>query len=265
LRVLVTGACGLIGSAVYGRLSQSEAYEVYALDRQRQPSDRAAQGARCAIPDDRFFQADLADWGAIQRAVQGMEAVVHLAADPNSAASWESLRDNNVIGAYHVFEASRLAGVKRVIVASTIQTLYGYQDQEPYRALLEGRYQDVPHDFRPITREQPARPLNVYTSSKVWAEALAHTYAHSHGLSCLIIRIGWVTAEDRPPMRRAHCQWCSQRDIAQLVECCIAAPASLRFDIFFGLSDNLYNIADIDHARQVLGYQPQDRAQDYPM
>ena len=74
----------------------------------------------------------------------------------------------------------------------------------------------MPAEIRPITREQPARPINIYASTKVWAEALAHTYAHVHGMSCLIIRIGWVTAEDRPPMPRAHCQWCSQRDIAQL-------------------------------------------------
>ncbi|MFN2229205.1 MAG: hypothetical protein ACK2VA_05515, partial [Anaerolineae bacterium] len=57
--------------------------------------------------------------------------------------------------------------------------------------------------------------------------------------------------------------WCSQRDIAQLVERCICAPPDLRFDVFYGISDNRVRFADIEHAREVLGYVPQDRAEDY--
>jgi hypothetical protein len=55
--------------------------------------------------------------------------------------------------------------------------------------------------------------------------------------------------------------WCSHRDIAQLVERCLQAPDSLRFDVFFGQSDNRYNLVDIQHARDVLGYAPEDSAE----
>ena len=48
-----------------------------------------------------------------------------------------------------------------------------------------------------------------------------------------------------------------------MVERCINAPPSLRFDVFFGQSDNRYNLVDIQHAREVLGYAPQDRAEDH--
>ena len=89
-------------------------------------------------------------------------------------------------------------------------------------------------------------------------------YSQSHGISCICLRIGWVVAEDRPRNAWAMSQWCSQRDIAQLVERCFAAPESVRFDVFFGVSVNPYPLVDIEHARQVLGYEPQDRAQDYP-
>ena len=102
----------------------------------------------------------------------------------------------------------------------------------------------------------PTRPLNLYASSKVWGEGLAHTYAYRHGMSCLCLRIGWVVSEDRPPMPRAITEWCSQRDIAQLVHRCVDAPDNLRFDIFYGLSNNRYGWVDIEHARQVLGYKP---------
>jgi nucleoside-diphosphate-sugar epimerase len=107
------------------------------------------------------------------------------------------------------------------------------------------------------------RPLNIYASSKVWGEGLAHTYAFRHGMSCLCLRIGWVVAEDRPPVPRAISEWCSQRDIAQLVRLCVEAPDSLRFDTFYGLSHNKFGWVDIDHARQVLGYEPEDSAEDF--
>jgi len=63
------------------------------------------------------------------------------------------------------------------------------------------------------------------------------------------------------PGPRARILWCSQRDIVQLVERCVNAPASLRFDVFFGQSNNLYNLVDIQHAKDVLGYAPLDGAE----
>lgn len=115
----------------------------------------------------------------------------------------------------------------------------------------------------PITHTQPTRPLNFYACSKVFGEALAHMYAQAHGMSCICLRIGWVTSDDQLAHPGARMLWCSQRDIVQLVERCINAPQSLRFDVFFGQSDNLYNLVDIQHARDVLGYTPQDRAEEH--
>jgi hypothetical protein len=82
-------------------------------------------------------------------------------------------------------------------------------------------------------------------------------------MSCICLRIGWVVAEDRPPIPRAIPEWCSQRDIAQLVRLCVDAPETLRYDVFYGLSNNRYGWVDISHAREVLGYSPQDRAEDF--
>ncbi len=53
-------------------------------------------------------------------------------------------------------------------------------------------------------------------------------------MSCLCLRIGWVVADDVPPNLVAITQWCSQRDIVQLVERCMDAPDDLRYDIFSG-------------------------------
>lgn len=262
MKVLVTGAYGLIGNLVYAHCDrQPERYETYASARSFRPSSRTEGMDFYPIPEERLRLADLADFEAVRRAMEGMDVVVHMAADPSGAQGFESVLNSNVIGSYHVFEACRLAGVRRVIYASTNQVVFGYGVEEPYRRLLKGQIEDLaPGEPAPILHTQPPRPMNLYACSKVWGEGLAHMYAYQHGMSCIVLRIGWVVAEDSPRGKWGHTVWCSQRDIVQLVERCILAPESLRYDVFFGHSNNRHNFVDIQHAREVLGYEPQDGA-----
>jgi nucleoside-diphosphate-sugar epimerase len=194
-----------------------------------------------------------------------MDVVVHLAADAEGS-SWDSVLSSNIIGAHNVFEAARLAGVKRVIYASSNQVVFGYWKDEVYQVLRSRpAEQIVPQEWPRIQPTQHTRPLNNYACSKVFGEAQAHMYAYTHGMSCICLRTGWVVAEDKPPppTERSRHIWCSQRDCVQLIECCINAPDSLRFDIFFGHSDNTLNFVDIQHAKDTVRYAPQDRAEDY--
>jgi NAD+ dependent glucose-6-phosphate dehydrogenase len=150
-----------------------------------------------------------------------------------------------------------------VIYASSNQVVFGYWADETHQALRSQPPDQIdPRSFPRINHTQPTRPMNDYACSKVFGEALAHMYAYKHGLSCICLRIGWVVAEDRLPHPSARFIWCSQRDCVQLIERCINVPDTLRFDIFFGQSDNALNFVDIQHARDVLGYEPQDRAED---
>ena len=261
-KVLITGAYGLVGNVVYGHLAQDpEAYDVYGTARRRHPSDRVVEDQMHEIPGKKFFLVDLADFAGMQHAVQGMGTDVHMAADPSGMSGWDSILESNLIGAYHVFEACRLAGVQRVVFASSAQVNFGQRIKMPPQTGDKRAPVDLP-----VTHEQPTRPPNLYAASKVWGEAVAYVYALRHEISCICVRIGWVTTEDRPPLDKfawSSTVWCSQRDIAQLVERCICAPPDLRFDVFYGISDNRVRFADIEHAREVLGYVPQDRAEDY--
>ena len=260
-KVLVTGATGQIGNAVYTRLrEQPEKYDVYALDRSPAFSARVPKCWVLAIPDDRLRLCDLTDMEGLKRAVRGMDVVAHLAADP-SPKTWDSVLNSNVIGTYNTFEACRLEGVKRIVVASSITLGDGYREQEPYKAIFEKRYEDVPPDFSRVTADMPAKPRTLYASSKVWSESLARTYAHRHGMSCIVIRIGQVE-RDRPRPPQGASIFVSVRDIVQIWEKCINADDSLRFDVFWGMSNNDWRWVDIEHAREVLGYVPQDRAED---
>jgi NAD+ dependent glucose-6-phosphate dehydrogenase len=262
-KVLITGVYGLIAGAIYEHLcAQPELYEAYGLARRRQPSARVAPDKRIDIPEERFVQSDLSNLEEVTTAVQGMDVVVHMAAEPDPWAEWATILASNIVGAYHVFEACRLAGVKRVVYASSVMVSWGYRDVEPYKAITEMRYDDITAPVPIVTHEWPTRPCDLYASSKVFGEALAHTYAHRHGLSCLCLRIGSVVAEDRPISPDLLAVWCSQQDIVQLVERCIQAPDILRHGVFYGVSDNRWRWVDIEHARQVLGYKPQDRSED---
>ena len=111
----------------------------------------------------------------------------------------------------------------------------------------------------------PLRPTEPYSASKMWGEGLARAYADVHGLSILCLRFGWVNEGDRPPAAEFGAIWCSQQDVINLLELCVDAPEALRFDVCYGVSNNRYRWVDIEHARKVIGYEPQDRAEDHLM
>lgn len=118
-----------------------------------------------------------------------MDVVVHLGADPGDDGSWESLRDNNVIGTYNVFEASYQSGVSRVVAASSIMVSQGHREQEPYRSIVDKRWDDIPEGYVMISPDIPAEPRGIYGATKVWTESLGRVYADK-GMSCICIRIG---------------------------------------------------------------------------
>jgi nucleoside-diphosphate-sugar epimerase len=260
-KVLVTGAYGLIGGIVYSHLqAHPEQYEAYALARRRYPSERFPTDRELYVPDARFTLSDLSDLDVLVGAMQGIDVIVHMAADPRLEAPWESILASNIIGARNVFEAARLAGVRRVVYASSLTYHWGYLvHEEPYNLIYEGRYDELPPDGVPraqrVQRDWPPRPISYYPASKVWGEALARVYADTHGLSVICLRFGAVNAEDRPHADEwARSVWCSQRDAIQMVERAILAPAEMRFDVFYVVSDNKWCWVDVDQSREVLGY-----------
>ena len=91
--------------------------------------------------------------------------VVHLAAKAGGRYTWEELQQTNVVGTYNVFEAARQTGVQRVIYASSGATISGWEREEPYKALVEARYEDVPDTWPMLTHESPTRPSNSLTGS----------------------------------------------------------------------------------------------------
>ena len=246
--VLVTGMSGLIGGAVRRQLEGS--VELRALNRR-------------AVPGIHTLQADIGDLEAIAPAFEGIDTVVHLAAAIERNPPIDVLARANLVGVYNVFEAARRAGVRRIIYASSGATISGWENDEPYKAIVEGRYEDVPDSWPLITHEWPVNPSGLYGSSKVWGEALARQFVEESALSILCLRIGMVRPEDKPLAARDYAVWCSQRDIAHMVQLCIDAPNALDYAILFVTSNNKWGYRDIEHSRLAVGYVPQDSAEDY--
>ena len=112
-RILVTGSAGAVGNAVCVHLLE-QGHTVRGVDIRPTPN----------VPD--AIQGDLADKAVVYRAVEGMETVIHLAAYINDGDLVETIMRPNVISPYYVCEAARELGVKRLILASSVQVVYGY-------------------------------------------------------------------------------------------------------------------------------------------
>lgn len=244
--ILITGATGLIGTALITHLR--DRYNLRALNRRPHPD----------IP---YHQADIADYDAILPAFENIDTVVHLAAHIGNDT--QAIQRANLQGTTNVFTAALNAKVRRVVFASSGAIMSGYAQISPYQQLLEERYDEVGDNWPMLTHESPVRPTGLYPASKVWGEELGRECAQSHDLSVLCLRFGRVNPENRPTQSREWCVWCSQRDAVEMIEKCIAAPPELRFETFFVNSDNKWGYRDLERARQLVGFVPADRAEDY--
>src|SRR4051794_4474278 len=160
--VLVTGSAGRVGRAAVQEL-QKRQRPVRGFDRVPTPGL-----ADCVV-------GDLTDVDAIRRATAGAGTVIHLAATPDDADFLSELVPNNVVGVYHVFEAARAAGVKRLIVASSGQVVWGQRTTGPW----------------PIRVENMPTPRYWYAALKVFLEGAGRAYADTHGISVIAVRLGW--------------------------------------------------------------------------
>ncbi len=250
-RILVTGMSGLIGGLAGRDLARD--YEVRALN--RRPVANDSEGFES-------FQADIADLDAIRPAFDGVDTVVHMAAYLGQDV--EGHISTNIRGVYNVFEAARDAGVRRVVFGSSGATVNLHENDEPYLSMVEARWDDVPGNISLIDHRSAVRPRGVYGAAKLWGESLGRAYSEEYGISVICIRIGRVVEEDWPRDARHAAVYLSHRDITQMVRKCVEAPEAVRYEIVFAVSDNRGRFRDLEHAREVVGYVPQDGIRDWP-
>ncbi|MBO03736.1 MAG: hypothetical protein CL731_01780 [Chloroflexi bacterium] len=247
-KIVVTGMSGLIGGLAGRKFAES--YDVSALGRSE------VEGFPTTI-------ADIGDGiDEILPALEGVETIVHMAASRGDVPAETHIKAN-VTGVYNLFEACRIAGVKRIVAASTGAVIAGYEKDDPFKSLVHDPDFEMP-DPRPMIKvDDPIRPPNMYSVSKMFTENLGRMYSEQHDMSIICIRIGKVEIEDVPLNARNASVWCSHRDIIQMIDKAVHAPEDLKYAVVFACSDNPTRYRDIEHARKVLGFVPKDSAADH--
>jgi uronate dehydrogenase len=226
-RLLLTGAAGALGQALRERLR--------ANCRVLRLSDRQAFGP--ARDGEEVVLADLADAGAMQSLLQGVDAVVHFGG-MSTEGPFGPILQANIVGMYNLYEAARKQGVRRVVFASSNHVTGFYKQSET------------------ITSDAPPRPDGLYGLSKAFGEDLARMYFDRYGIETACVRIGSSFSE--PKDRRMLATWLSYDDLHRLITACLTTPV-LGHTIIFGMSNNAVTWWDNSRARHV-GYLPQDSA-----
>lgn len=241
--VLVTGSNGALGRATCAEL-QRHGHRVRGFDRVSAPD-----------LDDQII-ADLVDRDAVARAVAGMDTVIHFAATPDEADFIEHLIEPNVRGLFHVCDAARQAGVRRLVLASSAQVINGHFSGDNRSGARSNLI--TPHDA--------PKPVNHYALTKQWAEDLGDMYARIYNLSVILVRIGWCVraqhvVDELRAAPRGTDVYLSNDDAGRFFRRCVEAeqPAPGTSAILFATSRPANRpLLDIEPAKQLIGYEPRD-------
>lgn len=165
MKILVTGGAGFIGSHIV-KLLLDQGHTVLVFD-------NLSRGYLELI-DKRalFLKGDLADSKLLEKALVGIDGVIHMAAlaEVNESVSKPLLYvQNNIVGSLNLLEAMRVAGVKKIIFSSSC-TVYGFARKLP------------------ITEGAPILAVNPYGATKVAVESFLSSYHYVHGFDVVILR-----------------------------------------------------------------------------
>jgi nucleoside-diphosphate-sugar epimerase len=274
--VAVTGSSGKLGRAVVAHLRES-GWDVLALDRHASPQDQHSTAV------------DLTDFGHAVGALTGvdsrasaLDAVVHLAAIPAPGLLTNAVTfANNMVASYNVFTAAILAGVRKIVWASS-ETVLGLP------------LDDEPPPYVPVDEDYAPRPNSTYSLGKTLEEELARQLCRWHpDLSMIGLRFSNVMEPqdysafpsfDADPRARSWNLWSyiDARDGAQAVRLALEHEA-LGADVYIIANDDTVmtrpneellaqvlpgvqvrrpfaaneTLLSIDKAKRVLGYRPQ--------
>jgi uronate dehydrogenase len=229
-RVLITGAAGAIGSAL--RAGLRERWRKLRLTDVRPVGDLS--------DNEEFVAADITDRLAIEAMMPDVRAVVHLAGSVGTY-TLEDLFRTNVRGLFDVFEAARLAGVERIVFASSNHAFGCYPIGET------------------VSPDLPPRPDSLYGVFKAWGETMLRNYYDRHAIRSVSLRIG--TFRSRPIDQRSLATWLSPADVAHLVDVSLRHPDPGCMVVNGYSNNSRLKVSNANWAK--LGYAPRDNAEDH--
>ena len=229
-RLLLTGAGGGLGKVLRERIKPWA--EIVRL------SDISDLGA--AASGEEIVQCDLADNGAVQRLLEGVDAVLHFGG-MSVEERFEPIMQANILGLYNLYEAVHKAGVKRVVYASSNHVVGFYRTTEL------------------VDADMPPRPDGFYGISKCFGETLSRYYYDRFGIETVCVRIGSSFPE--PKSARMMVTYLSYDDLVELLRCALFTPR-VGHVIAFATSDNDSSWWD-NRKASFLGYKPKDSSRTF--
>lgn len=189
-----------------------------------------------------IITGDLQDYSYCLKICEDIDTVIHLAANSSPDQNFKEVLNNNMIPNHNIYKAAYTNNCKRVIFASSAQTIEAY-----------------PTDIQ-VGPEQ-IRPKNLYGVSKCFGEALASYYAYNKKLASICLRIGaYEFPKDHESMNpRDLSAFLHPDDMNKLLVACIEAK-DVKFEILNAISDNTYKRLDISETREQVDYIPAKNA-----
>ncbi len=229
-KLVLTGAAGRLGSHLREPLTKLSD-ELVSTD--------IADNVGKLYEGEAFVKADLAKLDEMVDVLKGADMVVHFGAIGDEAP-WDDILQSNIIGAYNVWEAARINGLRRVVYASSIHAV----GMHPRNVAIDT---DVAH-----------RPDTFYGLAKCFAEDLGSLYWDKFTLESVHLRI---LSAAQVTNARALGSWLSYDDLIQLVTRSIDTP-TVAHTIIYGVSNNDRSPVNNENAA-FLGYRPKDNAEQF--
>jgi dTDP-glucose 4,6-dehydratase len=183
MRILLTGGCGFIGSAVIRHAIAKTGHQILNLDKMTYAASEAALGAAGADARHRLVRADICDAAAVQTCFEEFQpdAVMHLAAESHVDRSIDgpgAFVQTNVVGSFVLLDASKryfagLDGARRAKFR-----FHHISTDEVFGALEAGD--------PPFIETTPYDPRSPYSASKAASDHLARAWHHTYGLPVIV-------------------------------------------------------------------------------
>ena len=246
MKIGITGADGTIGTVLRNGLPGQHELKSFTLEEN---------------PELGSTKIDLSKSTQIFGKFSGLDALIHLAADPSPNAPWKSVQQNNIEATYNVFNECMKAGISKIVFASTNHTQHG-------DTLLTTTETLDPSKNKILSLSDPTNPDSFYAVSKLFGENLGKYFSEKYGIQFVGLRIGWVVKGNDPTIMRGTPSEDYMRAMYLSHQDCIhafqkALEVDKKFLLAYAISNNARKVFELSETIDALDYHPVDDAETF--